>query len=416
MTYVPPELRDRVVSRLESAIRDRDRALASLGGRAASLQGELGRVDADLARTRQLLVDQKRALAATRADLVAQEREARARLQQLERNFARQQQALQRRLADVAAEAARERTALHRSIQALATRREERDRSAREVARRALDEAQGILEGLHDVGRLDLAGRTTAHLGSLAAAGDQVSVALPEEILATSTGLLLEARELRAEVEFRSGRLARRRAAFEADADDLDALAHGAATDARPDEAASIERLLRPERDRIVALIDERVRRAAVELVEWSGHGAASRRIREARDQLAGAIAELRAALPAMVQHDDARYGLDHVWGELELRFGRILDEGAHTEGYWLDPADRKSTWRYLLKSTSGEVVIDVPWNGPLRVSHERTPKATFPARHAPSAEVAEADRFLRRVQVLERELRAPDAIREEAG
>lgn len=135
------------------------------------------------------------------------------------------------------------------------------------------------------------------------------------------------------------------------------------------------------------SLIEAHVRAAAAAVVRWNGHAARAARIREIRDLLGAEILRARNALPGGEAHEENRYRLAHIWDDLRLRFGEIPKRGPSTEGVWSVPEDCKSTYLYILKSTHGELIVEVPWNGPIVVRHEASEVQRHPLFQEPDAD-----------------------------
>ena len=170
------------------------------------------------------------------------------------------------------------------------------------------------------------------------------------------------------------------------EADRLTVLLDGAPQLDLPDQRDAIRQLLVPERKILLALIEQHMRAPAAALRRWNGHVARVSQIEAVRTLLALEILTARGALDAALAHEADRYQLDHIWNDLELRFGRIEYRGGQTPGTWSVPDDRKSTYFYFLTSPRGEVLVEMPWDGALQVRHEGRPVASYSLFTPPDA------------------------------
>lgn len=375
MSSVPQELRDEVVRRLERAIDERDNQLKSAEQDAQSLERALGALQGDMARQREALRQLEREQRLLGQQLEQERRQALERLESLRVRAEQQHRRLEAALHEAERRHREEWQALHDRIEELARNREQKERRTREAGLQALARAEAVRRGL-DRGQLE----AMDLLGDLAAADALLAEAravaarqdgLAAEVLSAGRGaeeaLLLVA----ARLERRRGAIESLSRALVAEADWLTALLEGRPMLDLPDQREAIELLLVPERRQMQAQIEAHVQEPAAALHRWNGHAARAARIEGARDLLGAEILRARKALPGALEHEKSRYFLDHIWDDLELRFGTIEDQGPGTEGVWADPEDHKSTYLYMLRSIRGEVIVEMPWSGAVTVSHE---------------------------------------------
>ena len=187
-------------------------------------------------------------------------------------------------------------------------------------------------------------------------------------MLTAGRGAEEEALDLNGTFQQRRATLDRLAEEARAAADWLSALLAGETHDDLPDQSELIESLLQPEQRLMEQMIDLHLRQPANRLQRWNGHAVLDRRLSEIRDLLGAEVLVARGALVGAAKHDLERYRLDHVWDDLELRFGRIRYEPGRVEGSWADPTDRKSAYLYFLESRAGELQLVLPWaDSPIR-------------------------------------------------
>jgi hypothetical protein len=161
--------------------------------------------------------------------------------------------------------------------------------------------------------------------------------------------------------------------------DELDELVLGRSLGELGDQREAVEALLKVEADQMRGMIQRFLREASARLERWNGHAALLARLTAIRDLIGIEILSARQCLGTAMEHEEERYALDSMWDDLEVRFGRIRDQGEDTEGAWSDPTDRKSPYLFFLDSPSGEVLAEVPWAGPIVITHEERRLLEFP-------------------------------------
>jgi hypothetical protein len=394
VSFLPREVRDQALRKLERAVEERDRTLSRLEGSVESLRAEIGRTEGDLQRQQALLDRLDRELRQADRELDRERDQAMQRLEQLRQRAERQHQELQAALMEAERRHRQEWEELQGQIRQLAQTREDRERRTWQAAGESLERAGTALAGLdrEEMERLDLRGNLTAaelQLASAqaAAAGGQTPAA---ELLTAAHGAEEAVLLVRSTAESRQAILASLREDFAGEVAWLEALLQGDAVLGLPDQTEEMRLLLAPERETMQALITRQLSTAAGGLRRWNGHGALLARLSGVRDLLAAELLAARKTLPAGVAHDRVRYALGHIWDDLELRFGSIRYRGADTPGVWAEESDRKSTYFYFLESEHGELRVEVPWTADILVHHEgRTVQRHLPAQPPDDAALA---------------------------
>jgi hypothetical protein len=376
VSAIPGELRDQLIRKLEAAIDERDAQLRTLGSDADQLRRHVGALQADLDAVRALSNGMQRELDVTTATIDAERRHAAARLDQLRAHAERQQRDLAAALEAAHRAHRADWQQLDKELEATRHARHEREAGLRRAAARAVDDAESILSGCdaNDVSVMDLGGEA---LSARQRAADARSVVTADtvsgaEAIACARAAHDAASALVDRLRVRQATVERLRASLTADAQWLDDLNAGRPVETLCDQQDHVAALLSHEKTLAAMLIDRHVRQAAAAITRWNGSAAAAARIDAIRNRLAEEILQARRALPDAVDHERHRYALDWLWRALELRFGSIRDDGDQTAGDWSDTSDRKSTYRFRLRSAAGELEVAVPWAGAVLVSLDR--------------------------------------------
>jgi hypothetical protein len=406
VSSVPAELRDALVGKLEAAIAERDDALRELEGDAATLHAASAALEADVHRLEGLAAGLRRDLKEAGSALDRERREAHARVERLRSDAERQRAELARAIADARAAHRRDWDRLAADVTDLRKTRDAHDAALRAAAVRAIAEAISVLGGVDEAAAeaMDLAAELHAARRHVADANAlRADEALPpSEWLAAARGALESALGIAERVHRRTETLAALRQRYRDDAGWLQQLVAGRPVSAGlPDQVPDVELLVAGERDLMAAMIERHVDLAARELTRWNGHGMATARIEGVRDRLAGEALRARQALVAAAEHERRRYAIDWLWRDLELRAGGVRDEGDQTPGYWSDPADRKSTYRFVLRAAAGEVAVDVPWEGPVQASLDQRPLLRAEPPHAITDDIRWIGHLRRRLSEL---------------
>jgi hypothetical protein len=390
MSFLPQELRDQALRKLEQAVEERDHKLSRLEGNVHSLRREIGETEGDLQRQQGLLDRLGSELRQAGRELDRERGQAMQRLEQLRRHSEKQHRELQAALREAELRHRQEWEELQTQIRQLARTREERESRTRHAAAESLERAATALAGLdrEEMQRLDLRGNLIAaelQLASAeaAAAGGQ---APPTELLTAAHGAEEAVLLARSTAASRQAMLESLREHFASEAAWLELLLRGEAMLGLPDQTEEVKLLLAPERGVMQALITRQLAAAADGLHRWNGHGALLARLSAVRDLLATELLAARKSLSAGAAHERVRYDLGHIWDDLELRFGAIRYRGAQTPGTWAEESDCKSTYFYFLESEHGELRVEIPWTSDILVHHEgRVVQRHLPA-HPPDA------------------------------
>ena len=394
MSFLPREVRDRALRKMESAVEERDRQLSRLEGDVHGLLREIGEAAVDRQRQQALLDRLGDELRQAGRELDRERDEAVRRLEQLRQRADRQHQELQATLQEAERRHRQEWEELQTRVHQLARTREERERRTRQAAGESLQRAGAALAGLDrkEIERLDLRGNLIATELQLASAQAAASAGQtpPAELLAAAHGAEEAVWLTHSTAENRRAVLASLREHFTGELAWLEALLRGDAMLELPDQAEEVKLLLTPERGVMHELLARQLGAAIGGLQRWNGHGALLARLSAVRDLLATELLAARKALPAGVAHESARYDLGHAWDDMELRFGAIRYAGDLTPGAWADASDHKSTYLYFLASEHGELRVEVPWTADILVHHEgRTVQRHPPARPPDEAVLA---------------------------
>lgn len=392
MSTIPAALRDAVVRRLEDALRQRDREIDRLREEGFALRARLEEQERDLLD----LQGQVRAVRTAEEEASAAEQRERARalaaLRDLSDRAARDHGELLGQVREASERQQVRSGELLGRVEILAGHRLQREQERRSRAREAVGQARAALGGLdlEILDAMDLGAEAATAAQRIAEAQALLEPAdlPPEEAEVCGEGARGAVLLLKAALEGRWRQVEEDRQRLRARAEALRSATVGEAIEGLDDQRAELDSLLCVERDLVLGLIDQEVGARIDRLGRWNGHTGRCAAVDRAIDLLAAEVMAMRHALPAGCRHDAQRYDLAQAWPAIELRLGRIRHQGRATPGIWLDAPDRKSTYAFLLSSTSGELRVDVPWEGPIQVHHEGRVVLELPVSRAPDAEV----------------------------
>ena len=370
MTGLPPDLRDRAVRTLEEAIAERDRLLAALGARVASMQSEVARLEADLADLREAADTQRRDLTAGKAALEASRIQALEDIQRISAQMELQHSRMIERLREAEEVHRRAVLAEQSRLDELVRRRLSAEDRSRRGAQRLLDESKQQLNQLQgsDADAMDLLGERQALRVELGAAETLVEdeVDRTEELVAAATAVAVRVYGLVTRVQMRRTQLSALRDRFSIEADWLETIIRGpieSETEDRRIELAHMRLLIAQEADQMHQMINAHVRTASQQLRRWNGHGAIVARIEAIRDRLAAEARDAWGALPAAERHEAERYNIEWFMEDLRLKFGFVRPIDVGPRGAWSNPKDVKSVYTHYLESSAGLLLVRLPWH-----------------------------------------------------